>query len=548
METGETGDNGVLPTVGSWSATVPGKTLWILVGHGKPSHVVSWSGVYSSGKGEKGDKGDGVGYYVYFKYCEKGTSCTKPSVSIINAKGVLDKPTDWGLTPEEAAETLATALGQPVDGYVVPSHYVLWFLFGSGRAKNNVRWISFFPTKGQKGETGATGATGDKGEKGDKGDKGEQGDTGDTGDKGEQGETGDKGDKGEQGETGDKGETGDTGVAGRDGGDGQDGLGQYILYANLDDGTEPVLDDIDTPIIGSDGVLPAVTDWSVSVLDSKAGETLWALVGYGEAGSSIIWAGFYPPSKGEKGDKGDGVGYYVYFRYCEEGKSCTKPPTTGINAKGVLTIPIGWKQTPEAAAVVLAGELSQRVDGFVVPSNYVLWFLFGSGKAKTRIKWISLFPTRGQKGDKGDKGNDAVGALEDRAVTTSKIVDGAVTKGKLGTDVLTVARADIYRPGRNVDNTNNTFLSAKNGQNNTTGDNLTAMGSGALQFNTTGDSHTAMGSGALYSNTTSTGNTAVGSGALGGTTGQGTITLQLGLVLHIEAPQVITTPQLVLGP
>ena len=118
--------DGVLDTPVGWTTDVPtpeaNKTLWVLVGHGKPSNrisnnSISWSGVYTGGiqgppgvDGVKGDKGDGAGYYVFFRYVIEGTSAVKPPTSLINKKGVLSKPDDWGLTPEEAAISLAAEL------------------------------------------------------------------------------------------------------------------------------------------------------------------------------------------------------------------------------------------------------------------------------------------------------------------------------------------------------------------------------------------------------------------------------------------------------
>ena len=207
--------------------------------------------------------------------------------------------------------------------------------------------------------------------------------------------------KGDKGETGKQGERGVTGV----GTPGADGLGQYVLYANVADGTTPDHTAAATPTINSDGSLPSIDDWSDTIPSPAANTKLWALVGYGTAGKAVNWVSVFQAGlKGEKGDWGDGNGYYVYFKYCEEGQPCTKPLQEPINAKGVLDVPTGWKETPEEAAVVLAGELSVSTVGFTVPNNYVLWFLFGSGKARSKVRWISIFPTRGQKGEKGATG------------------------------------------------------------------------------------------------------------------------------------------------
>ncbi len=121
---------------------------------------------------------------------------------------------------------------------------------------------------------------------------------------------------------------------------------------------------------------------------------------------------------------------------------------------------------------------------------------------------------QGDKGETGETGTDGTdGIITDGSVTTSKIADSAVTKGKLGVDVLTVARADVFRAW-NLDNTNNTFLSAENGQANTTGKRNTASGTVALNRNTTGYYNTASGYAALNRNTTGDSNTASGVGAL----------------------------------
>ena len=66
------GSDGTLspPTSDGWKSTLPNpeanKTQWVLIGRGKPSTAVFWTGVYKVGdkgdKGEQGDKGkDGVG-------------------------------------------------------------------------------------------------------------------------------------------------------------------------------------------------------------------------------------------------------------------------------------------------------------------------------------------------------------------------------------------------------------------------------------------------------------------------------------------------------
>ena len=84
--------------------------------------------------------------------------------------------------------------------------------------------------------------------------------------------------------------------------------------------------------------------------------------------------------------------------------------------------------------------------------------------------------------------------------------DGAVTKSKLASDVLTVARADTYEQHIAWEtNTNNTFLSAENG----------------------GGSNTAIGCGALRDNT------------------EGYYTPQVVLVLYKTTPQGVATPQVV---
>ena len=51
------------PTSDGWKSTLPNpvanKTQWVLIGRGKPSTAVFWTGVYKVGeKGEKGDTGN----------------------------------------------------------------------------------------------------------------------------------------------------------------------------------------------------------------------------------------------------------------------------------------------------------------------------------------------------------------------------------------------------------------------------------------------------------------------------------------------------------
>ncbi len=542
------GSDGVLGTVTGWSDTLlapaANRTLWVAIGHGRASEAVVWSGAYPIQKGETGKQGergltgvgtpglDGLGQYILYANVSDGTTPdhTAADTPTIGADGVLPVITDWTVTiPSPVADTK------------------LWGLVGYGTAGNAVTWVSVFQAglKGEKGETGDDGTNGLDGTNGKSGlnqyilyrleDKGntpaEITDDYTITANGElpaitgwsksvlsmsankvlwmligRGRIGEivvwsgfypirKGDKGKQGNIGNS------------------GLGQYILYANVDDGTTPDHTVAATPTIGADGILPYVTDWRGTIPNPAANKSLWGLVGYGIAGNAVTWVSvFQARLKGEKGDKGDGIGYYVYFKYCEEGSPCRKPDEGRINAKGVLTIYSDWEKTPEEAAGVLATSLGQVVDGYVVPDNYVLWFLLGAGKVSDKVRWVSIFPTRGQKGERGDP---AVGALGDSAVRTSKIADGAVTKPKLGVDVVTVARADAYEEYvKGKVDYNNTFLSAENGQANTTGYSNTASGTRALYNNTTGHSNTASGYGALYNNTTGHSNTASGYGAL----------------------------------
>ena len=219
----------------------------------------------------------------------------------------------------------------------------------------------------------------------------------------------------------------DSGIAG------QDGLGQYRYYALLPDGTTPPIPS--RPTIGSDGILTPPGIWKIKFLTSEVGKTLWVLVGRGRPSGTVAWAGVY-----KVGDKGD-------------------PGLQGI----------------------------QGIQG--------------------------LQGLQGLQGDKGDAGSGG-GSLSDGSVTTALLADSAVTKSKLASDVLTVARADTYKATYAWEtNTNNTFLSAENGANTTRGSN-TAIGCGALQNNTEGYYNTASGFAALKDNTTGNNNTAVGVRAL----------------------------------
>ena len=173
-----------------------------------------------------------------------------------------------------------------------------------------------------------------------------------------------------------------------------------------------------------------------------------------------------------------GMGQYFRYKLVTDGQTPTEPYEVSIGSNGVLATVSGWTK-----------EIPSPVTG------QSLWVLLGRGKAGETITWSGVY----KAGQKGERGDPAVGALG----------DGAVTKSKLASDVLTVARADAYGI---VDN--NTFLSAENGQANTTGKHNTAIGSGALRLNTTGQKNTASGTGALRLNTTGDNNTASGTGAL----------------------------------
>ncbi len=203
---------------------------------------------------------------------------------------------------------------------------------------------------------------------------------------------------------------------------------------------------------------------------------------------------------GAAGEDGQhGMGQYFRYKFVTDGQTPTEPSAVSIGSNGVLATVSGWtKYIPGRPSV---GES--------------LWVLLGRGKAGETITWSGVY----KAGQKGERGDPAVGALGDSAVRTSKIADGAVTKAKLGTDVYTVARADTFEEyAYGKTDYNNTFLSAENGQANTTGNYNTASGSGALQSNTTGSSNTASGTRALAANTTGSSNTASGTSALAANT------------------------------
>ena len=433
------GADGVLPVITDWTVTIPSPVantkLWGLVGYGIAGDAVTWVSVFQArlkgdkgDKGEQGDWGDGNGYYVYFRYCEEGTPCTKPIEGKINAKGVLTISLDWKKTPEEAALILAISLGQVVDGYVVPDNYVLWFLFGVGKARDKVRWVSIFPTRGQKGEKGATGLPGSAVAKGDVGPQGP------------------------------KGPTGPAGRNGTNGRDGQDGLGQFRFYGLFDDSPTPSKPNRET--IGSDGsLLPPTSDWKSTLPNPVANKTQWVLIGRGKPSTAVFWTGVYKVGdkgdKGEQGDTGkDGVGLpggrgftgtkgtdglnqmRFYYAVDESTYELVVPIAGGLNPVGLLpSAPIVIVKTlADDSISYLSDRWSTSVPDKAVGKT--LYTLVGYGKPSTPITWAGVYRAEGKDGAEGPAGKDGAsgsggGALTDGSVTTAKIADYAVTTAKI---------------------------------------------------------------------------------------------------------------------
>ena len=160
------------------------------------------------------------------------------------------------------------------------------------------------------------------------------------------------------------------------------GLGQYRLYANIDNGTTPDASLLETPTIGFDGVLPTIAGWSEAVLASEPNKVLWTLIGYGGAKEVIKWAGVYQIAiKGEKGNTGDtgqgGLGQYRFYGLYDDGSTPTIPTVRNqIGANGVLLALAGWNSNvPNPAA------------------NKSLWILEGRGKASAAVRWSGVYKT-----------------------------------------------------------------------------------------------------------------------------------------------------------